>query len=72
MPYLYTSKAAVTLATREAAYVRLGNLVRQLHAFNVNLTSIVRRADNFVEVTVNVQLPAHKLEQLGLDGPVLV
>lgn len=63
----YVSKHAVTLATREEAYERLALFLKHLHPLNLNLVSIVRRADNFVEVTLNDPLPGHQVDHLGLQ-----
>jgi hypothetical protein len=65
----YVSKVAVTLATRERAYRKLSDLCLHLHALNLNLISVVRRPDNFVEVTLNDELPTSQVDHLGLELP---
>lgn len=63
----YVSKQAVTLATREVAYRRIANLCVHLHPLDLNLISVTRRADNFVEVVLNNPLPAEQLDHLGVE-----
>lgn len=62
----YTSNQAVTLQNRAAAYNRIGALVKQLDALNLNLISVTRDASNFVIVVLNNPLPASKRIQLDL------
>lgn len=66
----YVSKVAVTMQTRAIAYERLSLLLQHLEPLNLNLVSVVRRADNFVEVTLNNPLPANQIDHLGLQEPV--
>lgn len=65
---VYVSKVAVSLATRTAAYNALRTLIHHLDAFDLNLISIVRRADNFIEITINNPLPVGQADHLGLQG----
>ena len=48
--YTYTTQP-VTLATRAAAYDRLALFLQHCDAYNINLISIVRNADNSVTIT---------------------
>lgn len=66
---VYVSKQAVTLATRHAAYERLCSLLMHLNHFGLNLVSIIRRPDNYIEVTLNAPLPAGQISHLGLMEP---
>lgn len=65
----YVSKQAVTLATRSAAYERIAMFMIHLDALGLNLVSIVRRADNFIEIILNNPLPAEQVDHLGLQAP---
>lgn len=62
----YVSQQAVTLGTRGAAYQRLSNMLLHFDTFNLNLLSVIKRADNFIEVTLNNPLPPEQIDHLGL------
>lgn len=47
----YTTTHAVTLATRAIAYERLATFLLHCDAYNINLVSIVRNADNTITIT---------------------
>jgi hypothetical protein len=66
----YVSKVAVSLATREIAYAKLMHFLGHLHGWDLNLLSIVRRPDNFIEVTLNNPIPGGvaQLDHLGIES----
>lgn len=66
---IYVSKQAVTLQNRAHAYEMTASFLLHLDTFNLNVVSIIRRADNFIEITINNPIPAAQLSHLELDGP---
>lgn len=71
MAVVYRSKVPITtLARRRLAYEYAAWLFLHLHALNINLTSIVRLANGFVEVTLETALPTRQVDHLELQGPI--
>lgn len=64
----YTSRKAVTLATRAAAYEKLSEILLHLDALNLNLVSIVRNGDNTVSITVSNPIRADHVDPFDLNG----
>lgn len=62
----YTPTAVVTLQNRKAVYDHLVVFLQHLDAFNINLVSIVRNADNTITITVSSPIAADQLDHLGL------
>jgi len=63
----YTTTHAVTLATRARAYQLLAEFLLHCDAYNINVISIVRNADNTITITASGPIPiAADLDVFGV------
>lgn len=58
----YTTKQAVTLATRKAACERVATIFLHLDGFAINFVALVTNGDNTLTLTVSKAIPLDHLD----------